>query len=48
VRIDRQKAKRIHKGSGPTGIEKLEAQQIALAMRLGVPVHDGMTGRRIG
>ena len=48
VKIDRQKAKRIHKGTGPTGIEKLEAQTVAISKALGVPVHDGATGRRIG
>lgn len=48
VKIDRQKAKRIHRGTGATGIERLEAQQMQVAKALGVPVHDAATGRRIG
>ena len=48
VRIDRQAAKRIHRGKRPTGLEKLQAQSVALAKAMGVPVHDGATGRRIG
>ena len=48
VKIDREKGKRIHKGTGPTGMEKLQAQQVAWAKAMGVPVHDGATGRRIG
>ena len=45
VGIDRQAAKRIHKGQGPTGMEKLQAQTVARAKAMGVPVHDGATGQ---
>jgi hypothetical protein len=48
VEIDRKAAKRIHKGSGATGAERLQAQAIALSKKLGIPVHDGATGRRLG
>jgi hypothetical protein len=47
VEVDRAAAQRVHRGSGPTGQEKLMAQQIALSKRLGIPVHDAATGRRL-
>ena len=47
MKIDRQAAKRIHKGKGLTGAEKMMQAQIALAKKMGVPIHDGATGRRL-
>jgi hypothetical protein len=46
-KIDRQAAKRIHKGKGMTGTEKLMQTQLQVAKAMGVEAVDGATGRKL-